>query len=96
MKTENKLPFISNGWLIAGQNASYGNTPVIQISQISGFTYYEDTTDGYKNGDWYIRFTCSSGSLDWKYNTRDNMNEDYYIIVRLVAGDKTLKDRTYI
>ena len=37
MKLEVDLPENHNGWLIAGKNVMYGNTPLIQISLISGF-----------------------------------------------------------
>ena len=95
MKTDNKLPFVSNGWLISGKNTKYGNTPVIQVSQISGFTYYEHFEETRK-GELRIRFVCSGNNLDWNYSNKDDMIEDYHIIVRLLAGDKTLENKIYI
>ena len=88
MKLDNKEPIISRGWLVSGERVGYGNTPLIQVSLISGFTYYEDNPED--GADlWHIKFT---NELTWKYNSREECMADYLTIcLLLLKGDEEKK-----
>jgi len=87
MKTDNDTPFIKNGWLIAGKDVSYSNSPVINISKIKSICYYKVKENNPKDiyaesKGWYIQFDAEK----WEYIEYDNMIKDYDHIINLVTG----------
>ena len=87
MKTENDTPFIKNGWLIAGKDVAYSNSPVINISKIKSICYYKVRENDSKyaqaeNKGCYIQFDTEK----WEYLDYDNMIKDYDYIINLVTG----------
>ena len=83
---------LANGWLVSGDASKYTNTPLINVANIEGVTYYEDKEMNANGeylypGDWYIMF---SEKLKWCYESREKMYETYQEIVVLLtkAGEK--------
>jgi len=86
MKTENKEPILSNGWLIPGNRCIYGNTPYIQIVNVKSITFYtiEDDTKSC-----IIKFD----DIKWHYENKDDLDDDYITIINMLAETNNTKTK---